>query len=209
MTNTGVLQTERLRTAVARIGRGIGFVLTVLVGLLTGFGLLYLLHDAGWLPVGPSVGDSLPLLQLAGLDGQPVLWLILAWVLAGALTGSALTGFTPSRRALLAGTIALLLLLLASQAADALARNLRFGWVLQHRTPGWGPWLEALLFAIGCALPRRPLLIRRRPAWRGLAVRGRRGIGDLGLSGGKLGHAGQHERDRPQMDDDRDRIGAQ
>jgi hypothetical protein len=48
-----------------------------------------------------------------------------------------------------------ILLLIASQAADALARNLRFRDVLVTREPGLGPWLEALAFAIGCALPRR------------------------------------------------------
>jgi hypothetical protein len=44
-------------------------------------------------------------------------------------------------------------LLLASDASYALARNLRFWPVATGRAPSAGPWLEALLLAIGAVLP--------------------------------------------------------
>jgi hypothetical protein len=47
-----------------------------------------------------------------------------------------------------------LVLLFASQAAFALADNLRLSDVLWSHLPGLGPGVEALLFAAGCALPR-------------------------------------------------------
>ena len=58
-------------------------MLGVLVGLLAGYGWLYVLRGLGWLGAGPAVGDALPLLQLAGFDGQPLLRVVVAWLLAG------------------------------------------------------------------------------------------------------------------------------
>ena len=46
-----------------------------------------------------------------------------------------------------------MLLLVASQAAYALARNLRFSDVLLLRATGPGPGLEAVSFAAGCFYP--------------------------------------------------------
>ena len=78
---------EWWRGAAMRRGGGVGGVLGVLVGLLAGFGWLYVLRGLDWLGVGPRIADALPLLQLAGFDGQPLLRVVVAWVLAGALAG--------------------------------------------------------------------------------------------------------------------------
>jgi hypothetical protein len=209
MTNTGVLSTERMSAVGMFIAIAFGVLVAVLIGVLTGLGWLYLLRHAGWLSAGPKVGDSLPLLQLAGLDGEPLLAVLVAWILAGALTGLLTVRLSPGRRVLAAGFIALVLVLLASQASFALTRNLRFGDVLLHRTPGIGPWLEALVFALACGLPRRSALGRPRRGRGGASRSGRRALGYLSLSSGELRHAGQHDGNRDHMGDHRDGVRTQ
>jgi hypothetical protein len=209
MTNTGVLSTERLSGAVILMSVAVGIILATVLGVLTGYGWLYLLRGGGWFTAGPHIGDSLPLLQLASADGQPSLAIVVAWLLAGGLAGLISVRLAPGRRALAMGLIALAVLLIASQASYALARNLRFRDVLLTRGPGLGPWVEALIFTIGCALPRRSVL-----GWPG---RGRRrslgagpgALGHLGLSRGELGHAAQHDGDRDQVQRDRRGIHTQ
>ena len=182
-------------------------MVSVLVGLLTGFGWIYVLRGLGWLGAGPQIADSLPLLQLAGFDGQPLLRVVVAWMLAGALAGLPLVRVRPARRAAVAGVLGLVALLLASQAASALTHNLRFSDVLWHRTPGLGPWLEALCFAVGCSLPQRFVGRLQGPGSR--PIRGRLGHrGHLGLGSSQQWDASEHDRDRGQVGDDRDRIGA-
>ncbi len=149
----------RALLATARI---IGFTAALVLCLLCGLGLLYLLRGARIVAIGSPVSDSLPLLQLAGFDAEPLLPIAVAWLAAGIILGLVPLRIDPLRRALAAGSLGLVLLLLASDAAFALARNLRFSHALWHRTPGLGPWLEALLFAAGAALPG--LLVRVRPA---------------------------------------------
>jgi apolipoprotein N-acyltransferase len=170
-------------------------VVIVIAGLLAGTGWLYVLRGLHWLSLGPRVSDALPLLQLAAADGQPVVRVIVAWVLAGALTGVALGELRPGRRAALALLLALVGLLLASQASYALARNSAFASTVFSRTPGLGPVLEACAFALGCYLPR--------PAHRGQRPGPRRrslvsvisGLDDRGVGGGERRHPGQHDRD--------------
>jgi hypothetical protein len=147
--------TAILRRFVVPAGRVLAGVLIVVGGLLAGFGWLYVLRGLGWLGLGPRIADSLPLLQLAGFDGQPLLRVLVAWVLAGALAGIALGGVRTERRLALTAIAGLALLLIGAQAAYALARNLAFSSVLFSRTPGLGPVLEGLAFALGSVLPRR------------------------------------------------------
>src|SRR6202012_3205179 len=83
----------------------------------------------------------------------------------GALTGVALTEVTPHRRVGLALVVALVALVLASQASYALARNVAFFSTVFSRSPGLGPVLEACAFALGCWLPR-PVDRGQRPGTR-------------------------------------------
>ena len=192
--------------AVALAAGAAAFVLAVVLGLLAGFGLLYVLRGLGWMASGPRVGDALPLLQLAGFDGQPLLRLAVAWLLAGGMVGLALVRTPPVRRALCAGLLGLVALLVASQAADALTRNLRFSVVLTGRTPGLGPWLEAAGFTLGCLLPRRLVGQRRvsRDPGGGLW-----GAGHLGLGPGQHRDAAENDGNGDEMSDHGERVGAQ
>lgn len=137
------------------IGGGAAIVLTLLVALLAGFGWLYVLRGLGWFGVGPSIGDSLPLLQLSGRDSQPLERVLVAWLGAGLTAGVALRRLPRPWRAAVAGIVGLVLLLLASQASFSVTRNVSFGHALFSRSPGLGPWVEAAVFTIGCLLPGR------------------------------------------------------
>jgi hypothetical protein len=191
------------------IAVAVGLLVAALLGVLTGYGWQYLLRDVGWLSVGPRIGDALPLLQLATADGQPLLAVIVAWLLAGGMAGLITVRVSPGPRALVTGVMALALLLLASQASYAAARNLRFSGILLTRGPGLGPWLEALVFTIGCALPRRSVF--GRPGRRGGRPfgAGPGALGHLGLSRGELRHTAQHDRDGDHMGNHRDGVRTQ
>ena len=179
-----------------RGGGGAVALVIALAGLLAGLGWLYVLRGLHWLGLGPRVSDALPLLQLAAADGQPLMHVIVAWVLAGAVTGVALAEVAPSRRAALALVLALAVLLLASQASYALARNTAFSATVFSRTPGLGPLLEACAFALGCYLPRPADHGQRPRARRRSLVSAITGFDDRGVGGGERRHAGQHDHDR-------------
>ena len=133
--------------------RGLAGVLLLPVCLLAGIGLLYALRGLGWFALGPHIRDSLPLLQLAGFDGQPIARVAAAWLPIGYAFGLAVPRAKPFWLALGAAAFGALLLVAASNASFALADNLRLTAVLWHRLPPLGPWLEAGLFAIGALLP--------------------------------------------------------
>ncbi len=155
----GGLESSRRTLVIASGALAIGPAL--LLCAVAGVGLLYALRGVHWFSVGPRISDSLPLLQLAGFDGQPLARVIVAWLAAGMIIGAALIRLGPLPRCVLVGLLGLVILLLASDASFALARNLGLGGVLLDRAPGLGPWLEGLLLAVGSALPRRRLAPRR------------------------------------------------
>ncbi len=209
MSDTGVLARRPYHRMGRTVGGAVGFGLAVILGLLAGYGWLYLLSGAGWLAAGPRVSDSLPLLQLAGFDGQPLARVLAAWVLAGGLAGLALRRLTRPRRTVIAAVLGLALLLLAAQASYAVARNLRFADIVLSREPGLGPWLEGLVFAAGCALPRGPVAGTQRRRRRRAAVAGKLdGLRQFGLRGREHWDAAEHDRDRDQVGSDRDGVRA-
>jgi enterochelin esterase-like enzyme len=162
-------------TAMLRVLRlaavGAAVALGVLASMLVGTGLLYGLRGLHSFALGPRVADSLPLLQLAGFDGQPLVRVAAAWLLAGAVFGLLLIRVRPLPRACLVAALGLVLLLFASDASYALARNDPLSQVLWNRAPGTGPWLEALLVAAGSALPRLHHLPWRHSLARALTTR--------------------------------------
>lgn len=190
-------------------GETLALLAVVVVGLLAGLGWLYVLRGLNWLTSGPRIGDSLPLLQLAGFDAQPLLRVVVAWLLVGLLAGVALSWIPRWRRTVFAGLLAFVLLLIASQASYALARNLRFSDIAFTRAPGAGPWLEALLFTVGCALPGRAVAGAKRGRIRRVASATLFGApSELHVSGGEDRDTAKHEGDRDRVRDDRDGVRA-
>ncbi len=181
-----------------RAGGAAAAALILVAGLLAGTGWLYVFRGLHWLTIGPRIADSLPLLQLAAADGQPLGRVALAWLLAGALAGVALVELSASRRAAAGLAVGIVVLLVASQASYALARNLSFSSVLFSRRPGLGPVLEAVAFAIGCALPRFMSRGERTGPWaaRRSLVSLISGLDDRRLRGRQDGDAGQDDGDR-------------
>ena len=154
---------RRVRAALRWIALGTGAVAALMLSVLVGAGLLYGLRGLGWLAAGPRISDTLPLLQLAGFDGQPLARVAIAFLAAGAVFGAVLIRTPPLRRGAVAGLAGLLLLVLASDVSFALTHNLRLSPVVWHRAPTVGCWLEAAAFAIGAAIPRS--LARVRLPW--------------------------------------------
>ena len=108
----------------------------------------------------------------------------------------ALAEVAPYRRAALALVLALAVLLLASQASYALARNVAFSSTVFSRTPGLGPVLEACAFALGCWLPRPADRGQRPGARRRSLVSVISGFDDRGVGGGERRDGSKHDRDR-------------
>ena len=124
--------------ALEAVGRAIAFALIITLSLITGVGLLYLLRGAGALAVGSSISDALPLLQLAGFDSQPLVLVAVAWLAAGVIVGLAPIRIDPLPRTLCTAALSLSLLLLSSDAAFALARNLSLSMSCFIARPGSG-----------------------------------------------------------------------
>ncbi len=191
-----------------RLASGAAALPILLAALLSGLGWLYVLRGLGWLNAGPSVGDSLPLLQLAGFDAQPLARVLIAWATAGLLTGIALHRLGRLPRGVLAGALGVALLLFASQASFALARNFRLSQVLFQRAPGAGPWLEGLVFGAACALPRSGRGRRRGTGEIALTSPPPR-AGHLLLSRSERRDAAEHDGDREHMGQNRGNVPAQ
>jgi hypothetical protein len=142
-----------VRRAGVLVAGGAAALVCLVLSLLAGVGLLYAFRGAGWFAAGPRIPDALPLLQLAGFDGQPLVRVLVAWAAAGLVLGFFLARTRPAPRLLAVALFGLLLLLVASDASSALAHNTRFSQVLNDRVPPPGPWLEAGVLALACALP--------------------------------------------------------
>jgi hypothetical protein len=128
------------------------------VAVLTGFGWLYLLRDAGVLNVPPRISSALALQQLAGDDAQPLARMALAWVASGMLIGAALPGVSRLGRAvrtLVFAVSSALVLWLVAAATDALTNNQQ---LTAHLGPALGEtasWVALGLLVIGFELGAR------------------------------------------------------
>jgi D-alanyl-D-alanine carboxypeptidase len=152
------------RTALLGLAGSVLGAAALLVASLAALGLIYQLRQLGLFAVGPRISDSLPLLQLAGFDAQPLARVVAATLAAGLILGWALHRLDRRRRAVLVGVFALLVMLIGSDASYALARNLPFDQVLLDRAPALGPWLEAVLLTAASTVPG-PMAKLRFPAF--------------------------------------------
>ena len=149
-----------LRTA----GGAVGVLVVLLTSCVSMLGWIYVLRQLNLFSIGLPVGDSLPLLQLAGFDGQSLARVLIAAALTGAVAGVALARTERRTRLMVVGTASLLILLLDSDISYALAHNLRLGQVLLARSPGFGPWLEAFVLTAASLIPVQVRAIRTAAA---------------------------------------------
>jgi len=107
-------------------GWGMGLLLAGVVlpagAVVCGIGWLYLLRSGHLLDAGPRVRGALALKQLAQADAQPLLRILLAWVLTGLAAGAALGTVAGRRRRPLLAVFAIasaVLLIVAGATSDA------------------------------------------------------------------------------------------
>jgi hypothetical protein len=133
------------------------------LAVVAGVGWLYLIRGSGLLGAGPRLQGALPLQQLAGDDGQPLLRMAAAWLPAGAVAGLTLRRVGRVRRpVLVTAGVGVALLALTGAASDAVAAG-SLSLTSSRLLPQLGhPGVLAalVLLAIGAALaaelPRRP-----------------------------------------------------
>jgi hypothetical protein len=128
--------------------------LIALGAVFAGIGELYLIRDAA-LGLGPHVAGALPLEQLAGQAGQPLLHLVIAWVPAGFVAGLALASMTRLGSVARTGSLAALaalVLLLAGAMSDAIAVNDPLSPHIVPQLTRGGTWVAVALFAGGSLL---------------------------------------------------------
>ena len=153
-----------------RAARCAAIVPAVVAVTAAGVGWLYVLRTGHVLGVGPRVGEALPLERLARDDAQPLARLLAAWLPAGVVAGLAMDvawRIPAPARAIPVGAIALVTLVLAGVASDAVTANLRFAQELGPQYGRAATWLAALLMALGALMPLPS--IRRATAGRGRA----------------------------------------
>jgi hypothetical protein len=135
-------------------------VLIAAVAVLAGVGWLYLLRDAGLLGVGPRPHGALPLQQLAGDDGQPLLRMAGAWLPTGAAAAAALARLRVRRPVAVVAAVALLTLVLTGAASDAVVNSERFTSHLLPQLTRPALLAALVLTTAGAA----PFARRRQPA---------------------------------------------
>jgi len=126
--------------------------IVLLAAVVAGVDGLYLLDKRGWLGVGPTIHDALPVLQLPGLNAQPLLRVAVVWLAAGAVAGLLLARESRPARAAVGLAIGAAALALAPRVSYALEHHLAVTRVLRTHVPGHGVWLGAVLLAAGAAL---------------------------------------------------------
>ena len=133
-------------------------VVAALVAVLTGFGWLYLLREAGILDLPPRISRALALQQLAGDDAQPLARMAVAWIGSGVLIGAALPGISLLGRTARTLTFALasaLVLFFIGAATDALTNNQLLSHHLVPALGEAGSWVALGLLVIGFELGGR------------------------------------------------------
>jgi hypothetical protein len=113
-------------------------------------GWLYLLRNLSALAVGPPVRGALPLERLAHHDAQPLARVLVAWLAAGAVAGSAVHALTRAgraRRVALAALVAFVVLAPTEAASDAVTANERLTSQAAAPLARGGLWVAVAVFA--------------------------------------------------------------
>ena len=129
-----------------------------------GVGWLYLLRDTRALASGPVMAGALPLEELAGAGGQPLLRMAVAWLPAGFAAGRALALCTRMRATFIAmssGVVTFVILFLSTAASEAVSRNERLSAHLTPALDRTGLWTATALVIIGALLAVAPARARK------------------------------------------------
>jgi hypothetical protein len=129
-------------------------ILVALVATCAAVGWLYVIRNVAWLGIGPTLSGALPLQRLAGSDSQPLLRFAAAWVPTGLAVGWALRRLAPASsprlRAALAGVTALVVLVVAGAASDAVTANETVSMHASAQVGHAATWMAAIVVA-ACA----------------------------------------------------------
>ena len=121
-------------------------------------GWLDLLRRNGALAGGPRLHEALPLQRLDGTAAQPLERIVAAWLPAGLAGGAALYAAGIGGRALragLLGALCLLLLLVAGASSDAITASEALGRHVAAQPHRLAVWLATGLVVAGAAVPGR------------------------------------------------------
>jgi hypothetical protein len=138
--------------------------LLVVAAVCAGVGWLYLLRDERVLASGPVMTGALPLEELAGAGGQPLLRMAVAWLPAGFAAGLALAVCTRMRAtfiALSSGLVTFVILFLTTAESEAVSRNEHLSAHLGPALNRTGVWTATALVIIGALLAVAPARARR------------------------------------------------
>lgn len=130
------------------------YCLIVGAAIAAGLGWLYLIHTWVGAGLGPRVGDSLPLLQLANLDAQPIVTVIAIWLATGIAVGALLQREPRILRAVVVAATSAVILVVDSQISFAIARNTAVANVLLSRMPGAGVFVAVIALTAGSVVLR-------------------------------------------------------
>ena len=144
-----------LRAFAGHTVRAAGVLLVVLAAVVAGIGWLYALRHVHALRLGPKLTDALPLQRLAGGASQPLGRMVVAWLPAGIAAGIGIGLVSHLRRpgrALAVFISALVLVVVAAAASDALTHNEPVRRHLHEQPHRAAAWLAAGLMALGAVL---------------------------------------------------------
>jgi len=144
-----------LRAFAGHTVRAAGVLLVVLAAVAAGIGWLYALRHVHALRLGPKLTDALPLQRLAGGASQPLGRMVVAWLPAGIAAGIGIGVVSHLRRpgrALAVFISALVLVVVAAAASDALTHNEPVRRHLHEQPHRAAAWLAAGLMALGAVL---------------------------------------------------------
>lgn len=147
----------------ARLFRRAAAIVVVAVAAAGGVGWLYLSRNTHALAIGPRLAQALPLEHLAGRDAQPLLRVVLVWLLVGAAAGIALGLMGIARPAVWAGSAVLVVLGLTGAASDAVQNSERIAPHLAQQIDRGVIWFAAALVALAAAGSAR-LVVAAEPA---------------------------------------------
>ena len=144
-----------MRAVACHTARAAGVLLVVIAAVAAGIGWLYALRHVHELRMGPKLTDALPLQRLAGGASQPLGRMVVAWLPAGIAAGIGIGLMSHLRRpgrALAVFISALVLVVVAAAASDALTHNEPVRRHLHEQPHRAAAWLAAGLMALGAVL---------------------------------------------------------